>query len=359
MSSKNLFTPIRIGALDLPHRIVMAPLTRCRAGEGNAPTAMNARYYEQRASAALIVTEASQVTPYGQGYPGTPGIHSDEQIEGWKLVTKAVHEKGGRIFLQLWHVGRISHPSLQPGGVLPVAPSAVKPQGQAATTSGMVPFETPRALETAEVYDVIAQYRSGAENAKRAGFDGVEIHGANGYLIDQFLRDGTNKRTDEWGGSVERRARFALEVVSAVVDVWGADRVAIRLAPNGTFNDMHDSNPKEIFGYTLERLSDMNLAYVHLVDMTEKDAKHGSPGIPLSFFRSKYRGNLMANGGYTLERANQDIAEGIADLVSFGQLFISNPDLPERLRTNAPLTPPDPSTFYGGGEHGYTDYPAL
>lgn len=359
MSSKNLFTPIRIGALDLPHRIVMAPLTRCRASEGNVPTAMNARYYEQRASAALIVSEATQVTPFGQGYPGTPGIHSDEQVEGWKLVTKAVHDKGGKIVLQLWHVGRISHPSLQPGGVLPVAPSAIKPSGQAATYTGMVPFETPRALETAEVYDVIAQYRVGAENAKRAGFDGVEVHGANGYLIDQFLRDGTNQRTDEWGGSVEKRARFALEVTKAVVEVWGADRVGIRLSPNGTFNDMYDSNPKETFGYTLEKLSEMNLAYVHLVDMSDKDAKYGSPAIPLSFFRSKYRGNLMANGGYSFERANQDISEGIADLVSFGQLYIANPDLPERFRKNAPLAQPDPSTFYGGSEKGYTDYPAM
>jgi N-ethylmaleimide reductase len=280
-------------------------------------------------------------------------------VKGWKLVTDAVHAEGGKIFLQLWHVGRISHPDLQPGNVLPVAPSAIAPKGSANTLSGPKPFVTPRALTAEEIPGIIAQYKKGAENAQRAGFDGVEVHGANGYLIDQFLRDGTNKRTDAWGGSLENRARFALEVTKAAVEVWGADRVGIRLSPNGTFNDMADSNPEKTFGYILERLSELNLAYVHLVDMLAGDARHGATHVPLSYFRSRYRGVLVANGGYDLARAQQTISEGLADLISFGQLYISNPDLTERFKRKAPLNAPDSATFYGGGEKGYTDYPAL
>lgn len=359
MTTKNLFTPVRLGALDLPHRIIMAPLTRCRADENNAPHALNARYYEQRASAALIVTEATQVTPYGIGYPGTPGIYSEEQVAGWRLVTDAVHKAGGKIVLQLWHVGRISHPDIQPGNVLPVAPSAIAPKGDAATFTGPKPFVTPRALEEKEIPGVIAQYKLGAENAKRAGFDGVEIHGANGYLIDQFLRDGSNQRTDQWGGSVENRARFALEVTRAVIGVWGSDRVGIRLSPTGPFNDMHDSNPEATFGYVLRELSKLNLAYVHLVEMQRGDDRHGAKPLPLSFYRSAYQGNLIANGGYDAVRGNETIAEGLADAIAFGTAFISNPDLPARFKKGAPLNPADPDTFYGGSERGYTDYPAL
>lgn len=358
-TSKNLFSPVRLGAFDLPHRIIMAPLTRCRADADNAPHALNAKYYEQRASAALIISEATQVTPYGLGYPGTPGIYSEKQVAGWKLVTDTVHRAGGKILLQLWHVGRISHPDLQPGNVLPVAPSAVAPKGNAGTLSGPKPFVTPRALEENEIPGVIAQYKLGAENAKRAGFDGVEVHGANGYLIDQFLRDGSNKRTDSWGGSIENRARFALEVTKQVIDVWGADRVGIRLSPTGPFNDMYDSNPEALFGYVLQELGKLNLAYTHLVEMQRGDDRHGAKPLPLSFYRSAYNGNLIANGGYDLARANETIAEGLADAVAFGQLFIANPDLPARFKKGAPLNAPDASTFYGGSEKGYTDYPAL
>lgn len=359
MSNATLFTPLTAGAFVLPHRVVMAPLTRCRAGAGNVPHKLNAEYYAQRSSAALIVSEASQVSPFGIGYPGTPGIHSDEQVKGWKLVTDAVHAKGGKILLQLWHVGRISHPDLLPGNVSPVAPSAIAAQGNAATMSGPKPFVTPRALTPKEIVSVIAEYKRGAENAKRAGFDGVEVHGANGYLIDQFLRDGTNKRTDEWGGAVENRARFALEVTKAVIEVWGANRVGIRLSPNGTFNDMSDSNPERTFGYILGELSKLGLAYAHIVDRLEGDERHGAQRVPLSFFREAYKGVLMANGGFDLERANQTISEGVADLISFGQLYIANPDLPERFKKGAALNTPDASTFYGGGEKGYTDYPAM
>ena len=359
MSSKNLFTPVTVGAFSLPHRVVMAPLTRCRADERNAPHALNAKYYGQRATAALIISEATQVTPFGIGYPGTPGIYSDEQVAGWKLVTDAVHAKGGRIFLQLWHVGRISHPDLQPGNVLPVAPSAIAPKGQAATFSGMKPFETPRELKADEIPGVIAEFKRGAENAKSAGFDGVEVHGANGYLLDQFLRDGSNKRTDAWGGTLQKRARFPLEVLKAAISVWGPDRVGIRFSPTGTFNDMSDSNPEQTFGYMLEEVGKLNIAYVHLVDMGDADVRHGGKPIPLGYFRSKYKGTLIANGGYDLERANAAIGEGVADLISFGKPYIANPDLPERLRKQTPLNEADQSTFYGGGEKGYTDYPAL
>jgi N-ethylmaleimide reductase len=355
----NLFSPIQVGAYTLPNRLVMAPLTRNRAGDGNVPGPMNATYYVQRASAGLIISEATQVSPQGQGYAYTPGIHSPEQVAGWRLVTDAVHEHGGRIFLQLWHVGRISHPSLQPDEALPVAPSAVKPAGEAMTFSGLQPFVTPRALETDEIPGIIEQYRQGAENALAAGFDGVEIHGANGYLLDQFLRDGTNKRTDKYGGSIENRARLHLEVTEAVVGVWGADRVGIRLSPSSTFNDISDSNPEATFGYLVEELNRFNLAYLHLIEGTESDVRHGGKVVPTSYFRAIYKGILMTNGGFNQQTADELIAAGGADLVSFGKLFIANPDLPERFRLNASLNEPDPSTFYGGTEKGYIDYPAL
>jgi N-ethylmaleimide reductase len=353
----NLLSPYKLSNLELPNRIVMAPLTRNRAGIGNVPGPLNATYYAQRASAGLIIAEATQVSPQGLGYPATPGIHSPEQVAGWKLVTDAVHQEDGRIFLQLWHVGRISHPDLQPDGMLPVAPSAIAPRGEAATYEGMKPFVTPRALETSEIPGIVEQYRQGAKNALEAGFDGVEIHGANGYLLDQFLRDGTNQRTDEYGGSIENRARLLLEVTEAVVGVWGTQRVGVRLSPSGTFNDMHDSNPLETFGYATEALNRFGLAYLHIVEVTEADLRHGGTEVPTSYLRDRFTGTLMVNAGYDRDRGNAVIAKKEADLVSFGTLFLANPDLPRRFALKAPLNQPDPTTFYGGTEKGYTDYP--
>ncbi|MBM0744427.1 alkene reductase [Phormidium sp. CLA17] len=356
----NLFSPLQLGCYTLPNRVVMAPMSRNRAGEGNVPTALNATYYAQRASAGLLITEATQVTPYGQGYPATPGIHSPEQVKGWQRVTEAVHTRGGRIFLQLQHVGRISHPSLQPNGVLPVAPSAIAPEeGEAATYEGSKPYVTPRALETDELPGIVEAYRQGAENALAAGFDGVEVHGANGYLLDQFLRDGTNKRTDAYGGSVENRARLLLEVTEAIVGVWGADRVGVRLSPSNTFNSMTDSDSKATFGYTINALNRFGLAYLHLIEPSEADERHGGTLTPTVYFRPFFKGLLMTNGGYDRDKANAAIARGDADLVSFGTLFLANPDLPERFQSDTALNAPDPSTFYGGDERGYIDYPAL
>jgi N-ethylmaleimide reductase len=360
MNEVNLFSPYKLGDLELPNRMVMAPLTRNRAGDGNVPGQLNATYYTQRVSAGLIIAEATQVSPEGLGYPATPGIHSPAQVAGWKLVTDAVHQHGGRIFLQLWHVGRISHPDLQPGGALPVAPSAIAPTvGQAATYEGMKPFVTPRALETSEIPGIVEQYRQGAKNALEAGFDGVEVHGANGYLLDQFLRDGTNKRTDEYGGSIENRARLLLEVTQAVTEVWGAGRVGVRLSPSGTFNDMHDSDPLATFGYAAEALNRFGLAYLHLIEVVEADLRHGGMEVPTSYLRDRFTGTLIVNGGYDLDKSNAVLSSHKADLVAFGTLFIANPDLPQRFALNAPLNPADPSTFYGGGEKGYIDYPFL
>ena len=360
MNEVNLFSPYKLGDLELPNRMVMAPLTRNRAGDGNVPGQLNGTYYTQRVSAGLIIAEATQVSPEGLGYPATPGIHSPAQVAGWKLVTDAVHQHGGRIFLQLWHVGRISHPDLQPGGALPVAPSAIAPTvGQAATYEGMKPFVTPRALETSEIPGIVEQYRQGAKNALEAGFDGVEVHGANGYLLDQFLRDGTNKRTDEYGGSIENRARLLLEVTQAVTEVWGAGRVGVRLSPSGTFNDMHDSDPLATFGYAAEALNRFGLAYLHLIEVVEADLRHGGTEVPTSYLRDRFTGTLIVNGGYDLDKSNAVLSSHKADLVAFGTLFIANPDLPQRFALNAPLNPADPSTFYGGGEKGYIDYPFL
>lgn len=354
-----LLTPIQVGPYTLPNRLVMAPLTRNRAAAGNVPQALNAEYYVQRASAGLIVTEATQISPQGVGYPSTPGIHSVEQVEGWKLVTQAVHKHGGRIFLQLWHVGRISHPSLQPNGELPVAPSAIAPEGMAATYEGMQPFVTPRALETHEIPQIVEQYRQAAQNALEAGFDGVEIHSANGYLLDQFLRDGSNHRTDEYGGSIENRARFLLQVIDAVTSVWGADRVGVRLSPSGTFNDMRDSNPEALFTYVVSQLDSYNLAYIHIVEPREDNGAPEGQNLTARFFRSYYKGIIIGAGGYTKEIAEEVVANGDADLVAFGRLYISNPDLVERFAQNASLNPYDRSTFYGGDARGYTDYPTL
>jgi N-ethylmaleimide reductase len=355
-TTQSLFTPVQIGPYQLPNRMVMAPLTRNRASEGNEPLPMHATYYSQRAAAGLIITEATHVDPQGIGYPNTPGIHTPAQVAAWRQVTDAVHQEGGRIFVQLWHVGRVSHPSFH-NGALPVAPSAIAPAGEAMTYEGMQPFVTPRALETGEIPALIEQFRQGAKNALEAGFDGVEVHGANGYLLDQFLRDGTNHRTDTYGGSVENRARLLLEITQAVIEVWGSDRVGVRLSPSSTFNDMTDSNPQATFGYAIQALAQLNLAYLHLLEPSEADLRHGGTLIPTQVFRPLYPGTLMVNWDYDKAKGNAAISTGAADLVSYGKLFISNPDLPQRFQLDAPLTEPDPTTFYGGDERGYTDYP--
>lgn len=360
MTEIDLFSPFRLGPLALPNRIVMAPMTRNRAGKGNAPTELNATYYAQRAGAGLIVAEAAQVSAQGLGYPGTPGIHSDEQIAGWTLVTDAVHRVGGRIFLQLWHVGRISHPSLQPDGALPVAPSAIAPAGQAWTLEGMKPYVTPRALETLELPGIVAQYRQGAENAKAAGFDGIEVHAAHGYLLDQFLRDSTNKRADAYGGTAANRARLLLEVMEAVAGVWGGERTGVHLSPtNLAFNDISDSDPAQTFSTTVRALDRLGLGYLHLVEPGPADPIGAGPRLDAAFFRPLWRTALVVNKAYDLARANEVLRSGTADLVSFATLFIANPDLPERLRRGAPFNAAERKTFYGGGAGGYTDYPAL
>jgi N-ethylmaleimide reductase len=355
-----LFDPVQLGALALPSRIVMAPLTRCRAAEGNVPVALNAEYYRQRASAGMIIAEATSVSPQGFGYPNTPGIFTAAQVAGWRGVTSAVHAAGGRILLQLWHVGRISHPSYQPDGGLPVAPSAIKPQGKIFTGTAMEDYVAPRALERSEIPGVIAEYVHGARLAKEAGFDGVEIHNANGYLLDQFLRDGTNRRGDDYGGSVQNRVRLTLEVTEAVVGVWGADRVGIRLSPGGVFNDMHDSDPLETFGHVLKELDSMRLAYAHVTRVTAQDVAHGAKeGVGPRELRPHYRGNIVSAGGFTRESGERALAEGWADAIAFGVPFLANPDLPERLRRHAALNVPDEATFYAPGPEGYTDYPFL
>jgi len=355
----DLFRPARLGRLTLANRIVMAPLTRNRAGPGNVPQPLNAEYYAQRASAGLIISEATQVSPQGVGYPGTPGIHSAEQVAGWKGVTDAVHAKGGRIFLQLWHVGRISHPSLQPGGELPVAPSAIKPEGMAFTYEGLQPFVTPRALEAAEIPGIVEQYRAAAKHALAAGFDGVEVHGANGYLLDQFLRDGSNRRSDAYGGPVENRAWLLLEVTRVVAEVWGADRVGVRVSPANPFNDMSDTDPQGTFEYVARALSPLGLAYLHVVQ--GRIGEQGFQGVEFDFraLREAFGGAYMANGGYDGPRAMAAIEAGDADFIAFGVPFLANPDLPERLRRGGPFNEPDVARFYGGDHTGYTDYPFL
>jgi N-ethylmaleimide reductase len=363
-----LLSPLRVGALVLKHRVVMAPLTRMRSGQpGDVPHALNAKYYAQRASeGGLIISEATQISLQGKGYPGAPGIHSAEQVAGWRRVTEAVHSKGGLIVLQLWHVGRHSHSSLHPEDGLPVAPSAIAPREGKALRADFQPvdYEVPRALELAEISGVIEQYRRGARNAKEAGFDGVEIHSANGYLLDQFLENGTNHRTDLYGGSVENRARLLMEVTDAVIGVWGADRVGVRLSPYGTFGDMHDSDPVALFGYVLGQLSGRRIAYAHLV---EPRVGNAGADVPLDrtaartaeIFRTAFEGVLISAGGYTPAEAEVALETKHADAIAFGRLFIANPDLPERIRLNAMLKRPDRSTFYGGTETGYTDYPML
>ena len=356
--SNDLFTPIELGPYHLPNRFVMAPLTRSRAGDGNVPHALNALYYAQRASAGLVISEATQVVPEGQGYISTPGVHSDAQVAGWKLVTDAVHAAGGRIFLQLWHVGRISHTDFQPNHQAPVAPSAIQPKGKTFSGNGFVDLSMPRALETVEIAGVVAGFRLGAAHAMAAGFDGVEVHAANGYLIDQFLRDKTNHRTDAYGGSIDHRMRFMIEVVEAVAAEVGADKVGVRISPDNTFNDIDDSDPVALFGAVVKSLSGRGLAYLHVIegDMAAPTAAHRVDYVAL---RQAFAGLYMANFNYDKARANEAIASGRADLVAFGKAFIANPDLVTRYRLDMPLNPPDDKTFYGGDSHGYTDYPLL
>lgn len=347
--------PLKVGDLNLPNRVVLAPLTRCRADEGRVPNALMAEYYAQRAGAGMILTEATSVSPQGVGYPDTPGIWSDEQVEGWKHVTQAVHAAGGRILLQLWHVGRISHPQYL-DGALPVAPSAIAPKGHVSLLRPQQEFVVPRALEIGELPGIVEAYRKGAENAKRAGFDGVEIHGANGYLLDQFLQDGSNHRDDAYGGSIENRARLMLEVTDAVISVWGAGRVGMHLAPRGDAHSMGDSNPLATFGYVAEQLGKRGIAFIFTRESL--GANRLSPEL-----KKRFGGVLIANEGFNRETAQQVIAAGEADAVSFGKEFIANPDLPRRLHLNAPLNPYYPETFYGYGQPdrkvGYTDYPSL
>ena len=354
----NLFSPIKLGKYDLKNRIFMAPMTRCRSVQENIPNEMMAEYYRQRATAGLIITEGSQVSTRGIGYPCTPGIHTREQVEGWKKVTQAVHEKGGRIFLQLWHVGRVSHSDYHKGE-LPVSASAVKPVGEIYTPEGMKAFETPHALSVDEIAGVVKEYATGAKNAIEAGFDGVEIHGANGYLIDQFLRDGSNHRDDAYGGSVQNRARFLFEVIAAVCAEVGAEKVGLRLSPSGTFNDMTDSDPQSHFRYICQELNRYDLAYLHIIDALEGDIRHGANVVELDLLREAYEGLLVTNGGYDLERGNAAIEKGLADAVSFGALYLANPDLPERFKAGAVLNTPAPETFYTQDEKGYLDYPFM
>lgn len=358
----DLFTPLQLGAIQLPNRIIMAPLTRSRAGEGNAPTPLNAEYYAQRASAGLIITEATQVCDTAQGYPNTPGIHTDAQTVGWRAVAEAVHAAGGRIVTQLWHTGRISHPLFQPNGALPLAPSAIAAQGQLYTGQGMEPFPTPRALETAEIPALVRHFADAAKRAVfDAGLDGVEIHGANGYLIDQFLRDRTNHRTDQYGGNVENRARFLLEILEATTHAIGADRVGLRLSPTGGFNDMGDSDPLGHFTTIAKTLNSFNLAYLHVIEGLPGNAMAPAPGLPhvAAALRAVYKGAIILNGGYSHAAADAALAKGEADAISFGEQFLANPDLPTRFARKAALNEPDRASYYGGGAKGYTDYPAL
>lgn len=354
--SSDLFSSFTLGDLTLANRMVMAPLTRNRAAAGNVPQAMNVEYYRQRAGAGLIITEASQISPEGVGYPATPGIHSDEQVAGWRKVTQAVHEEGGHIFIQLWYCGRISHPSLLPNQQTPVAPSAIRPDGETATYEGMQAYVEPRALETGEIPGIVAQYKHAAEQARAAGFDGIEVHAANGYLIDQFLRDGSNRRTDQYGGNIQNRMRLLNEVLDVVCQVWPANRVGVRLTPENSFNSMSDSNPQQHFDYVVKQLATRGLAYVH---MLEGDMMTKQRQVDYRALRDSFGGVYMANNGYDKARAQAALARGDCDLIAFGVLFLANPDLVRRFKTDAALNNPDRASFYSGDEKGYTDYPFL
>lgn len=358
MASNILLSPYKLGKLTLPNRLIMAPLTRQRAGEGNVPTKLMAEYYTQRATAGLIISEGTQISPEGIGYYDTPGIHTEEQIKGWKKITKSVHKAGGRIYAQLWHVGRHSHPHYQPDNKPPLAPSAVKEEGFIRSRQGKIETVTPREMDQEDISRTIRDFKRAAENAKKAGFDGIEIHGANGYLIDQFLQNGTNKRTDKYGGPVENRSRFLFEVIEKCMEVWPSNQIGLRLSPSGIKGDMHDSDPVKLFSYVTAELNKFQLAYLHLVeplipvDHLPNYLKEVTP-----FYRKIYKGHLISCGNHDFKKAGEMIHQDRADLVAFGRYFISNPDLVERLRTEAPLNDWDQDTFYGGGEKGYTDYP--
>jgi N-ethylmaleimide reductase len=354
-----LFRPGRLLAVDTPNRIVMGPLTRCRSNIFDAPFEIHEQYYAQRATAGMIISEATQISQQGKGFAGAPGIYSEAQVAGWSGVTSAVHAAGGRIISQLWHVGRISHPSLQQDGALPVAPSPLKLEGNAHTYFGPKPFVTPRALELEEIPGIVADYRAAAENAKAAGFDGIEIHSANGYLLDQFLRDGTNQRRDAYGGPVENRSRLLLEVVEAAASVWQPEKVGVRLSPSFSLQAMKDSDPERLFTYIAEQLSVRNVGYIHIVEPSDP---RGDPNIRLfdpQVLREAFSGAYLANGGYNRSRAVAALEAGNADFIVFSRPFIANPDLPSRLLKDLPLAVADPASFYGGGLKGYTDYAAY
>ena len=367
MNFPHLFSPLKVGPYQLKHRLAMAPLTRMRAAKPSlAPRPLNAQYYAQRTTpGGLIIAEASPVIATGFGSPGVPGIYTEPQIEGWREVVDAVHAKGGTIFLQLWHVGRVSHSSFQPGGVLPVAPSAVPipPELKTMTADGkVVPYETPRALETNEIPGIVAAFKQAARNAMQAGFDGVEIHGANGYLIEQFLQSRTNLRTDRYGGGIENRTRLLMEITQAAIEVWGANRVGVRLSPYGVANGSGEPNPMPLYSHAIQSLNTLGLAYLHFIEPRSSGAgraevNHQNVPSAMVLFRPIWDGVLISAGGFTGEAADAAIAAGHADAIAFGRIFISNPDLPRRLRHGFPLTPYNRATFYGGEETGYTDYP--
>jgi N-ethylmaleimide reductase len=365
MTYDALFTPLQLGALCIPNRIIMAPLTRMRAGSGNIPTALNAKYYAQRATAGLIIAEGTAVSPQGQGYPSAPGIYTNDQIEGWRFVTNAVHSKGGRVFLQIAHNGRNSHSSLLPEHSLPVAPSAIPPNLPAFTNEfKQVSTETPRALHTDEIPAIVDSFVQAAVNAIAAGFDGVEVQAANSHLIDQFLQDGTNKRTDVYGGPAENRIRFLLEIVDKVSAAIGANRLAVRLSPFGQYGGIHDSNPLHLYGVAINALDEREIAYLHLIEgrgseIGLTDGLHEDALNNAQLFRSNFRGPLISAAAYTPSSATRTVAEGDADAIAFGRMFLANPDLVERIRNELPINTYDRSTFYGGGEHGYTDYPTA
>jgi len=360
MSSQFLLSPLRLGPYVLSHRVVMPPLTRMRAHEHGVPDALAAEYYGQRASdGGFIVAEATHISPHARGYPSTPGIHTSEQIAGWRAVTDAVHAKGGIIFLQLWHVGRVSHSSIQPGAVLPVAPSAVAISTELALSPDwqQLPFETPRALRLDEMPGIVEAYREGARNALAAGFDGVEVHGANGYLLEQFLHDSANKRDDRYGGTPENRARLLLEVTAAVAEIWGAQRVGVRLPPFSTYNDVGDSDPIALYRHVLTSLDRLDIAYVSLIE-AHGGMEIGAPSA-VDQLRAFWPKALILSGGFTEDSAEQAIRAGHADAIGFGRLFIGNPDLPACFKQGTVLNAYDRSTFYGGAAAGYVDYPTL
>ncbi|GBD49791.1 alkene reductase [Methylopila sp. Yamaguchi] len=358
MTGNSLFEPFKLGELTLANRVVMAPLTRNRAGNGFVPGDLAAEYYAQRASAGLIVSEATQISQQGQGYQDTPGIYSQAQIDGWRKVTDAVHGKGGRIFLQLWHVGRVSHVDLQENGAAPVAPSAIRAETQTFVNNGFADVSEPRALELNEIPGIVNDFRKAAANAVSAGFDGVEIHGANGYLLDQFAKDGSNVRTDAYGGSVENRSRLMLEVAAAVAEEIGAGRTGVRISPVSPFNGVSSSDPQAQFDHIVDGLDALGVAYIHVVEGATGGPRDAAP-FDFGSLRKRFRNAYIANNGYDLELATRSLGEGKADLFAFGRPFIANPDLVDRLKTNAPLAHLNPATLYGGGAAGYTDYPAI